>query len=304
MEELIFSTSAYAILSGDKAAGRLSHAYLVYYADGAKLREALKIFALAFFGCTQEGRERRLVLSEGLPDLKIYPAPDKKLTVDMAAEIIADAYLKPVEGDKKLYIISGLEDASALFQNKLLKILEEPPEGVYFLLGAASLSPVLSTVLSRVKRLDIPPFTGEQIYGALERRGENPGNARAAKACGGRLSVAERMLGENWFASVCAAAEEICSAGNVKDAVRAALKNGDCKYGGELLAQMQRVYFAELEKYARNPDYAGALSQGAVVYALGRVNKAFADMRFNANFPSLLYDLALTVALENEKWSK
>ena len=304
MEKLISSTAAYAIYSGDKASGRLSHAYLLSYADGANLRQALKQFALVFFGCDKEGREGRLVMSEGLPDLKIYPKPDKKLTVEAAGEIVDDAYLRPVEGDKKLYIISDFEQASALVQNKLLKILEEPPQGVYFLLGATSLAPVLDTIKSRVKTLEISPFTKEVIFAALQRRGAHPENARVAAACGGVLGVAESMLSGDWYSYVREAAEEICAAKTKSEAVEAALKYADCKYKGELLSEMQRVYFSQLEKYSKEDNYEGALTEGAVIYALECINKAFADLKFNANFPSLLYDLTLKVALENEKWSR
>lgn len=304
MEKLIGSTAAYAVFTGDKAAGRLSHAYLLYYADGARLRDALRMFALVFFGCARGSREERLVLSEGLADMKIYPKPDKKLTVDAAAEIISDAYLQPVEGDKKLYVICGIEEASALFQNKLLKILEEPPRGVYFLLGATSLAPVLSTVLSRVKKLEIPPFTAEEIFAALERKEKNPLNYGVAQACGGVLGVAEEMLSDGMYAEIRSAAEELCSAAEAPAAVKAAVKYGGFKYKNELLAQMQRTYFGELKKYADDGEYKGKLSQGALIYAVESVNKALADVKFNANFPALLYDLTLKIALENGKWSK
>ena len=130
MDKLISQTAAYRIFAGDKSSGRLSHAYMLYFNDSANLRNALKQFALVFFGCGKDDRGGRLIQSEGLTDLKVYPKPDKKLTVDAAAEIVDDAYLRPVEGDKKLYIISGFDEASALFQNPLLKILEEPPHGV------------------------------------------------------------------------------------------------------------------------------------------------------------------------------
>ena len=302
MERLISQTAAYRIFAGDRAAGKLSHAYMLYFNDAANLRKALKQFALVFFGCGKDDRDGRLIDAEGLTDLKIYPKPDKKLTVDAAGEIVDDAFLRPVEGDKKLYIISGFEDASALFQNKLLKILEEPPQGVYFLLGATSLSPVLDTVKSRVKTLEIPPFSKEEILSALNREGSNPENARVAGECGGVLGVAQNMLRQGWYAEVRKAASEICSASDTQKAVAAALKYGESKYKSELLAQMQREYFEELKKYANDENYVGALKKGAVLYASKNVNKAFADLKFNANFASLLYDFTLRVALENEKW--
>ncbi len=304
MEQLISRTAAYRIFAGDKAADRLSHAYMLYFNDAANLRNALKQFALVFFGCGKDERDGRLIMSEGLADLKIYPKPDKKLTVEAAGEIVEDAYLQPVEGDKKLYIISGLEEASALFQNKLLKILEEPPKNVYFLIGTLSLAPVLDTVKSRVKTLEIAPFSPSEILEALDKMGHNPENERVARACGGVLGAAVNMLGNERYFEIRQAAEEICSASTVAKAVEAALKHGDCKYKTELLNEMQRTYFGELERYAKDGDYCGALSKGAVIYAVESVNKAFTDLKFNANFPSLLYDLTLKIALENDKWLK
>lgn len=302
MEELISRTAAYRIFAGDKAADRLSHAYMLYFNDAANLRNALKQFALVFFGSGRNERSGRLIQSEGLADMKIYPKPEKKLTVDAAAEIVDDAFLQPVEGDKKLYIISGFEEASALFQNKLLKILEEPPKNVYFLLGTLSLAPVLDTVKSRVKTLEIAPFTQAEIFQALERAESNPENARVAAACGGILGAAQNMLRNEKYFEIRQAAAEICSADTVAKAVDAALKYGDIKYKTELLTEMQRAYFDELERYAKDTEYKGALKKGAVVYAIESVNKAFTDIKFNANFSALLYDLTLRVASENEKW--
>lgn len=302
MEELISRTAAYRIFAGDKAADRLSHAYMLYFNDAANLRNALKQFALVFFGCGKNERNGRLIEAEGLADLKIYPKPEKKLTVDAAAEIVDDAFLQPVEGDKKLYIISGFEEASALFQNKLLKILEEPPKNVYFLLGTLSLAPVLDTVKSRVKTLEIAPFSQTEIFQALERAGTNPENARVAAACGGVLGAAQNMLRNEKYCEIRQAAAQICSADTIAKAVDVALKYGDTKFKAELLTEMQRTYFSELERYAKDINYNGALKKGAVVYAIESVNKAFTDMKFNANFSTLLYDFTLRVASENEKW--
>ncbi|MDE6372870.1 MAG: hypothetical protein K2L72_00045, partial [Clostridia bacterium] len=250
MKRLICGTAAYKIFGGDAAAERLSHAYMLFFADERNLRAALKLFALKFFGEDENTRGGRLILSEGLTDLKVYPAADKKLTADVAAAIVEDAALRPLEYDKKLYIISGFNEASPIFQNKLLKILEEPPAGVHFLLGATTLSPVLDTVKSRVKMLEIPLFTPTQIFAALEREGNNPLNREASEACGGVLGVAQNMLSGGWYAETVNAAREICSASTVGEAADAAVKYGDFKYKRDLLAEMQRTYFGELKRYA------------------------------------------------------
>lgn len=300
MEQLIYKTAAYKIFCGDKLSGKISHAYMLYFADPRNLRDALKLFALEFFGADKNSRDGRLILSEGLSDLKIYPQPGGKLTADTAAEIVGDAALKPLEYDKKLYVISDFQSASPIFQNKLLKVLEEPPEGVYFLLGTTSLAPVLDTVKSRVKLLETPPFTAEEIYEALRRGGDNPLNKQVAQSCGGVLGAAQDMLGGGWYKEIAEAASEICAADNLSKATAAAVKYGDFKYKKELLAEMQRVYFGQVKNYAKDPDFAGVLSKGAAIFAAESLNGAFADLKFNANFSSLLYDFLLRVTAKNK----
>lgn len=299
MEQLIYGTAAYKIFSGDRRNNTLSHAYMLYFADERNLRQALKLFALEFFGADKDDRNGRLILNEGLADLMIYPRPDKKLTADAAGAIVDDAALRPLEYDKKLFVISDFHDASPVFQNKLLKILEEPPQGVYFILGAASLAPVLDTVRSRVKTLEIPAFSPAQILSALERAKENPLNARAAQSCGGVLGIAQNMTEGGWYAETVKAATEICSASTVGRAVSAAMKYGDFKYKKELLAEMQRTYFEEVKKYAEGSEYSGVLTKRAAVYAVESVNGALSDVKFNANFSSLLYDLLLRIVENN-----
>lgn len=299
MEQLIFKTAAYKIFCGDVRADRLSHAYMLYFADGRNLRAALKLFALQFFGAQKDGRNGRLILSEGLPDLKVYPRPDGKLTADAAAAIVEDAALKPLEYARKLYVVSDFQTASPIFQNKLLKALEEPPAGVYFLIGTTSTAPVLDTVKSRVKLLEAPLFTPAEIFGALERDGKNPLNATVAQNCGGVLGVAREMLGGGWYEEVAGAAREICAADSVSKATAAAFKFGDFGHKSELLAEMQRVYFGEVKAYAQSAEYRGKISKGAAIYAVESINCAFADLNFNANFSSLLYDFLLRVAQRN-----
>lgn len=296
MERLLSGSSAYKIFSGDAESGRLSHAYMLYFADERNLRSALLFFALKFFNEDAQSRGGRLILSEGLSDLKVYPLQDKKLTAETASLIVDDAVKKPLEYDRKLYIISDFHNASAIFQNKLLKILEEPPQGVYFLLGAASLAPVLDTVKSRVKLLEVPPFTPAEILGALKRKGDNPLNASAAENCGGILGVAEDMTDGGWYGEVLGCARDIFGVTTVAGAVTATAKYGDFKYKKELLTLLQKEYFAEVKRYAQDPDYRGKLPLGAAVYAVERINGCLADLKFNANFSSLLYDFLLSVA--------
>ncbi len=55
--------------------------------------------------------------------------------------------------------------------NKLLKLLEEPPQGTVFLLVSQEPERVIATVKSRVQRLDVPPITEDELEMALTDRG-------------------------------------------------------------------------------------------------------------------------------------
>jgi replication-associated recombination protein RarA len=278
---------------------------MLYFSDQINLKRVLKLFAEVFFDAKKGDRDYNLIEEEGLPDLKIYPAKDKKLTVNDANDIIDDSALKPIEGDKKLYIISDFDTSAPIFQNKLLKILEEPPEGVYFILGASSLSPVLTTIRSRVRLLEIQPFSDEQIVDALTRAGNTQGVREVAQSAAGSLGRAQSMLSSDWWKDVNAAATQLCSVKNLQQAGELAVKYGDTKYKAELLAEMERIYLSELKKCSSSGDMCGAIYYKATyVYALDSINKAYLDVKFNANFSSLLYDFLVRVVSENDKWKK
>lgn len=85
------------------------------------------------------------------PDISEYiPAGTaNSFHVDTVRNIINDAYVQPNEADYKIYILASAHCMNQNAQNALLKILEEPPKYVVFILTTNSKSALLSTVLSR-----------------------------------------------------------------------------------------------------------------------------------------------------------
>lgn len=69
---------------------------------------------------------------------------------DVAA-LRSDAFIRPNEAACRVFILSGAQDLSVQAQNALLKILEEPPDGVQFLLTCDNAAALLPTVRSRVQ---------------------------------------------------------------------------------------------------------------------------------------------------------
>ncbi|MCD8372680.1 MAG: hypothetical protein LUD27_05200 [Clostridia bacterium] len=310
MEQLIKSTAAYKILCGEAKEGRLAHSYMLVFADGANMRAALKIFAKVIFCCKDGDKLSGKIDRETYPDCKIYPQGDKKFTVEAVSDLIADSALKPTEGSKKLYVISGFEECSAVVQNKLLKVLEEPPEGICFLLGASTAAPVLPTIKSRVHMLEIPPFTADEIYAALERERPYGGyNRRAAESCGGILGAAQSLAG-GAFAEINSAALELCTATTYEKAGELSLKYADSKYKKQIIAEAERLFFTALKTTVTGAaDYDSqqickAWNKNTLIFAAESYGRAQADLKFNAYFSALIYNLMLGVIQENDKWLK
>ncbi|MBR2496598.1 MAG: hypothetical protein IKB66_05085 [Clostridia bacterium] len=62
------------------------------------------------------------------PDYYYYPKKeDGKITSDDVEEIVRKAYLRPIESKNKVIVIYGIELLVESIQNKLLKVIEEPP---------------------------------------------------------------------------------------------------------------------------------------------------------------------------------
>ena len=86
--------------------------------------------------------------------------PKKEIPVDLIRGMAADAAVLPNESERKVYLIEDADTMNIAAQNAALKLLEEPPQGVYFLLCVTNPSLLLPTVRSRCAVWS--PVTGEQ----------------------------------------------------------------------------------------------------------------------------------------------
>ncbi|HLP72529.1 MAG TPA: hypothetical protein VK155_06475 [Bacteroidales bacterium] len=84
-----------------------------------------------------------------------------------AAEIIRKLNLKSFESDYKIMIIWLPEKMQAVTSNKLLKLIEEPPDKTIFILVSEEPGRIIPTILSRCQLLKIPGFAGKDIENYL-----------------------------------------------------------------------------------------------------------------------------------------
>lgn len=131
------------------------------------------------------------------PDIRVIEGTgaSRAITVDAVKSVIADAYRVPEEADVSVYILLLGGRTADGAQNKLLKIIEEPPQGVVFLLVCESAEQLLPTIRSRVQSFTLRPPSLEEAASWIKQKAEiDSGRARElASLCSGNIG---RMLEE------------------------------------------------------------------------------------------------------------
>jgi len=141
----------------------LGHAYLL-------VGEGAEWAAHAFVARLLCERERgcgacapcRKLRHDSHPDVRRLRRSGKRIGIDRVRELHQDARYPPLEALRKVYVIEETEALSPEAANSLLKMLEEPPAYVVFLLLARTLN-VWPTVLSRCQVLKLRPPSADEL---------------------------------------------------------------------------------------------------------------------------------------------
>ncbi len=147
-------------ISHQSATGKLVSGYLFFCPDKVTLNEALLCSAKVIL-CNKGGLDAcptcQQIQCGSHPDVCVYPKGDAFNTQDSKV-VIEDSNKKPILAKYKLILIKDLDNSSEQSQNKLLKILETPPSNTIFLISTTNLNKVLTTIKSRLVKVEIPPF--------------------------------------------------------------------------------------------------------------------------------------------------
>lgn len=150
----------------------LSHALLFITPDKVLSKSMLLHTAKKLLGsCDGFDNCRSCVMADGNshPDLFVYPKGDEtKVKVEDIEEILSRVYFKPFVSACKVFVINGLENTNEASQNKLLKILEEPPDNTYFLMSAVNSASALLTLRSRASVITIDGLPEEVVAKVIE----------------------------------------------------------------------------------------------------------------------------------------
>ncbi len=153
---------------------QLSHAYLFTGSRGTGKTSCAKILAKAV-NCEnpQDGnpcnccRSCRAIDAGSCMDVLEIDAASNN-GVDNVRDLRDDAIYSPAQVKKRVYIIDEVHMLSIAAFNALLKIIEEPPEHLLFILATTELHKVPATILSRCQRFSFRRISQEDIAARLQ----------------------------------------------------------------------------------------------------------------------------------------
>lgn len=131
-----------------------------------------------------------------------------QIGVGEAQDIVKKLSLKSYEGGYKVMLIWMAEKMNTAASNKLLKLIEEPPDKTIFLLLCEDEEQIIQTIKSRCQVVHFPPLAEDTIANALIEKGAaKPEAMRLAHEANGNFNKAldllnndsEDLVFENWF---------------------------------------------------------------------------------------------------------
>ena len=198
-EKVILETKAFKTFLQDMKSNRLSHTYLLVSEDQDYALSFAKLMAKNILAVQNKQHSLVKIDKNVHPDVIVLGQSEKIMTKS-ASEIAGDVYIRPYEEDKKIYILLNMDDVNEEAQNKLLKTIEEPPINVFFILCAKTTSKLLTTILSRSKKIELDLLSSSQIGFLLEQNGVDNKTASICSACSaGVFSRANKMATDKEF---------------------------------------------------------------------------------------------------------
>lgn len=236
-----------------------------------------------------------------------------------AAEIIKKLSLKTFESDFKIMIIWLPEKMHQATANKLLKMIEEPPDKTLFLLVSEEPDKIIPTILSRCQMVKIPSFRHDDIEKYLIQRFglENEKAFDIARVSNGNiiraveLSENENSSRENldyfkslmrhaWkrdIISLVSWSEEIASAGreNQKNFISFSLRLLRENLMLSLGQLKNKLVFLAGEEATFSTNFHPFINQNNIYRLTDEFNLVFSHIEANGNAKIIFLDLALKV---------
>ena len=271
---------------------RFPHAVLLEGAPGSGRRTFAAQIATALL-CEEDtaalGQCRHCVkMQKGIhPDYTTFSGGEgaQSFHVKEVRALRLQASVQPNEAAVRVFLLQDTQTMSPQAQNALLKLIEEPPNNVYFILTCTSRSSMLPTILSRVATIALELPTPEQCADALPH-------------------IAPGYSSEQYAAAAWAAGGNICQAIDLLASGPACESALPATILADLMAAKEVKVMAALEPYTQNRSDFSALLARLRAGAAQQLRAAAADSCSSAQ-DLLRYDRIIAIideiALANER---
>jgi DNA polymerase-3 subunit delta' len=155
---------------------RLSHAYILSGEVGSGRHTLARHLAMTLLcsgpvhqrPCTHCSNCRKV--AEGIhPDL-ITVGGEGDILVEDARKMRSDAYIRPNEAERKVYLIENADSMNEKAQNAVLKLIEDGPDYAAFLFLTHHAGQLLQTIRSRCEELKLTPVPYSECVSYLTDR--------------------------------------------------------------------------------------------------------------------------------------
>ncbi len=162
-------------LAAEIDAGRFPHALLLEGAAGSGRRTLAGLVARAAVCRAPAGTEKpcgtcAACVKAVHPDITLLGGDGTPLTVDTVRRLREEAFVLPNEAPYRVMVLAEAQAMTPQAQNALLKILEEPPAHVLFILTCENRTALLETIRSRCVCLALTATTWEEAAPVLHQR--------------------------------------------------------------------------------------------------------------------------------------
>jgi len=200
-EQIVGQNLLVRALERSLRSGEVSHAYLFAGPQGSGKKTLAFLFAQAL-NCPGENPpcgeclSCRKTRSGNHPNVFYVKPQGSSIKIEQLRELKEKLFYLPTEGFKKICIIDDADTLTLPAGNSILKILEEPPEDLVFLLLSSRPQALLQTILSRCIHFYLRPLADQEMAALLESKKPLPPAERELliSLAGGNPGRALQML--------------------------------------------------------------------------------------------------------------
>lgn len=183
-KDIIGNRGVKRILSKALKQKKLSNSLLFAGPEGIGKKETALVVAKAL-NCLKKSADAceecphcRAINNGNFPDVMVLSPAKEVLKIDQMRLLKDTAYLKPMVGQKRVFIVAEAEKMNDEASNSLLKVLEEPPAFSQIILVTSNPFRIIHTIKSRCQLFMFSPIAKDEIRKALELKGYREDKAR------------------------------------------------------------------------------------------------------------------------------